>query len=161
MKSETDGSRHLRLRGVDKNGSVILEPIRSHQTTDMLLTPPTDAEVLAYLRALPRMNPGEIWDGNARFRDAKAALDRLTVSELRDTLAGLAEYAVARPDGVGSYQGPESSEVSKGPAGSLTFGGTKDKGGNAMRVWRNQDFRRIEETQAALDKFYNPTKPAA
>lgn len=164
-------SNNLRMIGVDKHGGVILEPVPRHRTTDAMrsrdswLTPPTAAEEAEYNRA--SHNPdmlGRVWVGDmnlvldatkkilGRIGDRKTFLDAK-----RRLLRGIDEVP---------FYGEEplaSDETESGPAGSLSFGanGTQDGGGNAMRAWRNQDFRRIEETQAALDKFYNPKKPAA
>ena len=96
MKSETDGSSHLRLRGVDERGGVVLEPIRNcpandaaARARDTLVDAPTAAELLRYLRDIPQIDLGKVWDGNARA--AKRVLDRLTDQKPRDTLTVLAE----------------------------------------------------------------------
>jgi hypothetical protein len=158
MKSETDGSRHLRLRGVDRNGSVILEVAPRHRATDAMLTPPTRAEEEAYSRA--SLNPdmlGRVWLG-----DMKLVLDAT-----KKILGGIgdrkafhdAKRRLMRDIEALPFYGEEplaSDETENGPAGSLRFGanGTQDGGGNAMRAWRNQDFARIENVQNQLDKFY-------
>ena len=61
------------------------------QTTDALLTPPTDEELMAYFNGRAKMDPGRVYGGISRVLGAMKAADRDVVLKRLDAAREIGE----------------------------------------------------------------------
>ena len=159
------------IRTMDAKSYHVHSSMGTGRTRDVLLTPPTQAELAENAKRVASMSGldlGRTWVGDLTekldlIKDRKQLGDALV-----SLVTALADYGTER----GRGEGAELDDL-----GTLAFQGDEDpmlegKGkpnpkdrsrantGDAMRKWRDQDAKRNREVQEANRKFWD-RKPAA